>query len=158
MLANGCPTSLGNERLKGSHSMTGYHSIELCYLSAVYTNLLISEQPLDLHFKPKASSFPDGILRVAPDLLPPGRVKLSYVWVDDEKYTDFDKEKLTVRLPKDKEVRVRVRLVSAKSELDSHHEQRDGEYRLTLVGTIPPKRVDHLRTDLNQALRADVPN
>jgi mannose/cellobiose epimerase-like protein (N-acyl-D-glucosamine 2-epimerase family) len=155
VLANGLPYLVGNERLKGSHSMSGYHSIELCYLSAVYTNLLIREQPMELHFKPKASSFPDGILRVAPDLLPPGRVRLSYVWVDDEKYTDFDKEKLTVRLPKDKEVRVRVRLVSAKSELDSHYEKREGEYRLTLVGTIPPKRVEHLRADLNQALRAD---
>ena len=155
VLANGLPYLVGNERLKGSHSMSGYHSIELCYLSAVYTNLLIREQPMQLHFKPKASSFPDGILRVAPDLLPPGRVRLSYVWVDDEKYTDFDKEKLTVQLPKDKEVRVRVRLVSAKSELDSHYEKRDGEYRLTLVGTIPPNRVDHLRTDLFQALRAD---
>lgn len=155
VLANGLPYLVGNERLKGSHSMSGYHSIELCYLSAVYTNLLIREQPMELHFKPKASSFPDGILRVAPDLLPPGRVRLSYVWVDDEKYTDFDKEKLTVQLPKDKEVRVRVRLVSTKSELDSHYEKREGEYRLTLVGTIPPTRVEHLRADLNQALRAD---
>jgi mannose/cellobiose epimerase-like protein (N-acyl-D-glucosamine 2-epimerase family) len=155
VLANGLPYLVGNERLKGSHSMSGYHSIELCYLSAVYTNLLIREQPMELHFKPKASSFPDGILRVAPDLLPPGRVRLSYVWVDDEKYTDFDKEKLTVQLPKGKEVRVRVRLVSAKSELDSHYEKREGEYRLTLIGTIPPKRVEHLRADLNQALRAD---
>ena len=48
VLANGMPYLLGNERLKGSHSMCGYHSIELCYLAAVYTNLLITKQPLDL--------------------------------------------------------------------------------------------------------------
>ena len=30
----------------------GYHTIELCYLAAVYTNLLITKQPLDLYFKP----------------------------------------------------------------------------------------------------------
>ena len=46
------PYLLGTERLKGSHSMAGYHSSELCYLAAVYTNLLITKQPLDLHFKP----------------------------------------------------------------------------------------------------------
>ena len=155
VLANGLPYLLGDERLKGSHSMSGYHSTELCYLAAVYTNLLIKEQPLELHFKPKASSFPDGILRVAPDLLPPGRVRLSNVWVDDEPYSDFDKEKLTVKLPEGKQVRVRVRLVSAKSELDWLHEQRDGEHRLTLIGTIPPRRVDQLRVELDRVVRAD---
>ena len=34
VLANGTPYLLGNERLKGSHSMSGYHSFELCYLAA----------------------------------------------------------------------------------------------------------------------------
>jgi mannose/cellobiose epimerase-like protein (N-acyl-D-glucosamine 2-epimerase family) len=155
VLASGLPYLLGNERLKGSHSMSGYHSTELCYLAAVYTNLLIREQPMEFYFKPKASSFPDGILRVAPDLLPPGRVKLSKVWIDGEPYDDFDEEKLTVRLPEGKEVRVRVRLRSATSELDSQYERRaDGDYRLTLIGAIPSKRVDHLRNELDRALRA----
>ncbi len=45
-LANGLPYLVGNERLKGSHSMSGYHSMELCYLAAVYTNLLITKQPM----------------------------------------------------------------------------------------------------------------
>ena len=155
VLANGLPYLLGSERLKGSHSMSGYHSTELCYLAAVYTNLLINDQPLELHFKPKASAFPDGILRVAPDLLPPGRVTLSDVWVDDEPYTDFDKAKLTVRLPEGKEVRVRVRLVSTKSEFDWRHERREGEHRLTLIGTIPPRRVGHLRAELDEVLRTN---
>ena len=48
VLANGMPYLLGNERFKGSHSMSGYHSTELCYLAAVYTNLLITKQPIDL--------------------------------------------------------------------------------------------------------------
>jgi mannose/cellobiose epimerase-like protein (N-acyl-D-glucosamine 2-epimerase family) len=156
VLANGLPYLVGNERLKGSHSMSGYHSTELCYLAAVYTNLLIREQPMLFYFKPKASSFPDGILRVAPDLLPSGRVKLSNVWIDDQPYADFDPEKMTVRLPEGKEVRVRVRLVSATSELDSQYEHRDdGDYRLTLKGAIPSKRVDHLRIELDRALGVD---
>ncbi|MDQ4069342.1 MAG: AGE family epimerase/isomerase, partial [Actinomycetota bacterium] len=82
VLASGIPYLVGNERLKGSHSMSGYHSMELCYLAAVYSNLLINEEDLELHFKPKAVSFPDGILRVAPDLLPPGSVRLAEVWVN----------------------------------------------------------------------------
>ncbi len=73
VLASGIPYLVGNERLKGSHSMSGYHSMELCYLAAVYSNLLVNEEDLELHFKPKAVNFPDGILRVAPDLLPPGQ-------------------------------------------------------------------------------------
>src|SRR6195256_3236877 len=32
VLANGMPYLLGTERFKGSHSMSGYHSTELCYL------------------------------------------------------------------------------------------------------------------------------
>ena len=66
------PYLLGTERLKGSHSMCGYHSTELCYLAAVYTNLLVTKQPLDLHFKPRAGAWKDSILRVSPDILPPG--------------------------------------------------------------------------------------
>jgi len=31
VLANGLPYLLGNERLKGSHSMSAYHSTELCF-------------------------------------------------------------------------------------------------------------------------------
>ena len=54
VLANGLPYLLGNERFKGSHSMSGYHSTELCYLAAVYTNLLITKQPMDFYFKPQA--------------------------------------------------------------------------------------------------------
>jgi len=111
VLSNGLPYLLGNERLKGSHSMSGYHSTELCYLSAVYTNLLITKQPMDFYFKPKATSFSDGILRVSPDILPKGSVRLTEVWADDEPYTDFDAENLTVKIPATgKDVRIKVRL------------------------------------------------
>ena len=48
VLANGIPYLLGTERQKGSHSMAGYHSFELCYLATVYTNLLITKEPMDL--------------------------------------------------------------------------------------------------------------
>jgi mannose/cellobiose epimerase-like protein (N-acyl-D-glucosamine 2-epimerase family) len=118
VLANGLPYLLGDERLKGSHDMAGYHSFELCYLAAVYTNLLVLGRPLDLHFKPRPGAYGDGVLRALPDLLPKGRVRLAAVWVDDAPWTAFDADAATVRLP-DRDsmppdgVRVRVRFAPA---------------------------------------------
>ena len=91
------PYLLGNERLKGSHSMSGYHSIELCYLAAVYTNLLITKQPMDFYFKP----YPDGFDRQHPAgraRHPAGRERSGSARseIDDEPYTDFDADALTV--------------------------------------------------------------
>ncbi len=99
VLNNGLPFLLGTERLKGSHSMSGYHSIELAYLSQIYTNLLNTKKPLDLYFKPLPGGFPDNILRVQPDILPPGSVRISEVWVEGNPWKNFDAENLTVELP-----------------------------------------------------------
>ncbi|MFZ2955954.1 MAG: AGE family epimerase/isomerase [Candidatus Ozemobacteraceae bacterium] len=110
--ADGLPYLRGDERQKGSHSMSGYHSFELCYLATVYTNLLIRNRPLDLYFKPVPGAFRDGLLRVAPDLLPPGRVRLSDVQIEGKPWLNFDPVRLTVRLPDSQTpVRVKVRLV-----------------------------------------------
>jgi mannose/cellobiose epimerase-like protein (N-acyl-D-glucosamine 2-epimerase family) len=111
-LANGVPYLLGNERLKGSHSMSGYHSMELCYLSAVYTNLLITKQPIYLHFKPYPNSFTDNILRVSPDILTANSIFIGECHIDDEPYRDYDSTGLTVKLPDTQQrVRVKVKLV-----------------------------------------------
>lgn len=91
--------------------MSGYHSIELCYLAAVYTNLLITKQPMDFYFKPMPSGFPDNIMHVAPDILPPGSIKIASVEIDGNSYSDFDADKLTVTLPKtSKRVKVKVKI------------------------------------------------
>jgi len=111
VLANGIPYLMGTERFKGSHSMSGYHSTELCYLAATYTNLLITKQPLELYFKPYPNGFRHNILRVSPDILPPGSIRLSEVWANGEKYSHFDADALTVRVPDSKEaVPIKVRL------------------------------------------------
>ena len=110
-LANGLPYLLGNERLKGSHSMSGYHSMELCYLSAVYTNLMITGQPMDFYFKPYPQGFKDRTLRVAPDLLPQGSIRITKVEIDGRPHTDFDAKKLEVKLPpSSRRLRVRARI------------------------------------------------
>jgi mannose/cellobiose epimerase-like protein (N-acyl-D-glucosamine 2-epimerase family) len=112
VLANGIPFLTGNERMKGSHSMSGYHSMELCYLAAVYTNLLITRQPMDFYFKPRPDGFKDRILRVQPDILPPGSVRLDSVTIDGQPYQHFDATALTVTLPQSENaLRVKVRLV-----------------------------------------------
>jgi mannose/cellobiose epimerase-like protein (N-acyl-D-glucosamine 2-epimerase family)/anti-anti-sigma regulatory factor len=114
VLANGQPYALGTERGKGSHSMAGYHSFELCFLAAVYSNLLVTKQPMDFFFKPEPGAWPDNKLRVAPDLLPAGSVELAEVWIDDKSYTNFDRQNLVVNLPdSDQALRVRVRLEPA---------------------------------------------
>ncbi len=69
--------------------MSGYHSFEFAYLAQVYTNLLITKVPLDLHFKPQPGGFKDDILRVSPDILPPGRIYISDVWVNGEPYYEL---------------------------------------------------------------------
>ncbi|GGL60540.1 hypothetical protein GCM10010129_00080 [Streptomyces fumigatiscleroticus] len=110
-LASGLPYLLGTERLKGSHSMSMYHSAELCYLAAVYNNLLINGKAMDFWFKPDPALIEDRILRVSPDLLPTGAVRIAAVEIDGEEHTDFHAQALTVRLPETPgRIKVRVRL------------------------------------------------
>jgi hypothetical protein len=110
-LSNGIPFLMGTERFKGSHSMSGYHSTELCYLSQTYLNLLITRQPLDMYFKPKPHGFQNNVLRVSPDILPKGSVKITEVWINDQPYRYFDANNLTVTLPDvNEQIRVKVRI------------------------------------------------
>jgi anti-anti-sigma factor len=120
VLANGLPYLLGTERGKGSHSMSGYHSFELAYLATVYTNLLLTQQPMDLYFKPKPGGFENNILRVQPDILPTDSVHIGQVWINGQPYYDFDPDKLTVKLPVSQEdIKVRVRLLPVKVFFDA---------------------------------------
>ncbi|HMD87672.1 MAG TPA: AGE family epimerase/isomerase [Anaerolineaceae bacterium] len=117
VLANGLPYLLGTERFKGSHSMSFYHASELCYLSAVYNNLLIFKRPMDFYFKPQPGAFPRNILRVSPDILPEGSIHIGKVWINDEPYDNFDANNLTVKLPATKDqVRVKVRIEPVQRE------------------------------------------
>lgn len=109
VLANGIPFLMGTERFKGSHSMSGYHSFELAYLAAVYTNLLIRKHAMDFYFMPIPGHLPNNELRVAPDLLPKGSIQIMEVTADGTNYNDFDSEKLIVRLPQtDQRIKFKV--------------------------------------------------
>jgi mannose/cellobiose epimerase-like protein (N-acyl-D-glucosamine 2-epimerase family) len=112
VLASGIPYLVGTERFKGSHSMSGYHSFELAYLAQIYTNLLITKQPMDFYFKPLPGGFKRNILRVSPDILPAGSIRIDKVWIDGESYENFDADSLTIKLPDSKDqVRVKVRII-----------------------------------------------
>jgi anti-anti-sigma factor len=155
VLANGLPYVVGTERLKGSHSMSAYHNTELCYLAAVYTNLLITKQPLDLYFKPRADAFAeDRVLRVSPDILPPGSVRIEGVWVDGQPWSDFDAEKMTVQLPQG-EVTVKVRVASALETFESEVSVENGVASITVSGRLDETVAATLERDLVEALESN---
>jgi len=157
VLATGIPYLMGTERFKGSHSMSGYHSTELCYLSAVYSNLLVTKQPLDLYFKPKPGAFGDNVLRVSPDILPPGSIKIEEVWIDGARWTDFDAEKLTVNLPKtDLDLRVKVRVApAALADTFTATTEIDGDKAtLTLFGDLDRAALGELQHELAKVIAA----
>jgi anti-anti-sigma factor len=154
-LANGIAFLQGTERLKGSHSKSGYHAFELAYLSQVYINLLITKEPLDLYFKPKPVGFPDNILRVQPDILPPGAIKITDVWINDEPYGDFDAENLTVKLPQSTEdVRVRVRVAPTQVAFSADFEQSGKTAFLKLTGNLDLNAIPALNLELQRAIGA----
>jgi anti-anti-sigma factor len=137
VLATGIPYLLGTERQKGSHSMAGYHSFELAYLATVYTNLLITKEPMDLWFSPIPGDLPDNILRVSPDILPTGSIRIGEVEVDGVPYADFDADGLTVRVPAGKK-RVKIR-VQIKPTIDPFEVSTkfDGDVaEMTLTGKL----------------------
>ncbi|MFJ8083600.1 AGE family epimerase/isomerase [Streptomyces sp. NPDC096205] len=155
VLANGIPYLLGTERLKGSHSMSGYHSLELCYLAAVYTGLLIGSSPLTLHFSPLPGAFPDGVLRVAPDLLPKGSIRIGQVWINDEPHADFDAEQLTVNLPvSSKPQRVRVELEPTDMRMRMSSDFDGQTVHVSIEGTVDREELQKFRHGLSEALSA----
>jgi anti-anti-sigma factor len=158
VLNNGLPFLLGTERNKGSHSMSGYHSFELCYLAATYTNLLITKQPLDMYFKPKPGGFKDGILRVAPDLLPKGSIKIESVMIDGKDYTDFDADGLTVKLPEQYDgAKIKVRIVptSGIEHFTARVSFAKGVATVHLAGDLDRLAVPLLRQKLDEVIQAN---
>jgi mannose/cellobiose epimerase-like protein (N-acyl-D-glucosamine 2-epimerase family)/anti-anti-sigma regulatory factor len=177
VLATGVPYLEGTERLKGSHSMSGYHSFELCYLAAVYTNLLITRNHMDFYFKPQPDALKDNILRVAPDILPPGSVRIQEVLINGSRWTDFDAEALTVRLPStpaahplenrpgwagnpqlapsaSRELKVRVRMVPASQGFDAYIDLVNGSAELSLSGNLSDVMEPVFRAQLDRLVMA----
>lgn len=157
VLANGIPFLMGTERLKGSHAMAGYHSFELAYLAATYTNLLHTGQGLDLYFRPVAADLPERTFHVTPDLLPPGSVRIGRLWIDGTPSDSFDADALTVRIPDGLDrPKLRVELVPTAGCVG--HEAlftlREGVGVLTLDGVFDEKALTSLHSSLVKMLKA----
>jgi len=153
VLSNGQPYALGTERGKGSHSMAGYHSFELAYLAAVYTNLLITGQPMDFFFAPTAGALKDNTLRVSPDLLPAGRVRIGQVWINGKEHREFDAENLTVTLPETGgRLKVRVRLVPVGVHFTADVLEVNGRTAtISLAGRLDPDALSTLKGQIDEA-------
>jgi anti-anti-sigma factor len=138
--------------------MSGYHSFELAYLATVYTNLLMTKQPMDLYFKPQPGGFKDNILRVAPDILPPGSVYISEVWINGQPYSDFDAESLTVKLPDiQDELKVRVRILPTQVFFNATLlELTDSTAKISLSGLLDANAVQLLQEELEKAMSQPV--
>ncbi|WLD13088.1 AGE family epimerase/isomerase [Planctellipticum variicoloris] len=155
VLANGLPYAQGTERGKGSHSMSGYHSFELAYLAAVYTNLLVNKKPMDFHFCPTAGALPNDTLRVSPDLLPEGSVRIGQVWINGQEHRDFDAAKLTVKLPQTGgKLKVRVRLVPQAVTFTADLLGVDkGVATISLAGKLTAESLPMLRETVSSAVK-----
>lgn len=154
VLANGLPFALGTERGKGSHSMAGYHSFELAYLAAVYTNLLVTKQPMDFYFRPTAGALPNDTLRVSPDILPAGSVRIGQVWVNGKEHRNFNAEALTVKLPSTGgKLKVRVQLVPAEVTFTADTlDVTGGVATIALAGTLGTHDLSTLKTTIDAAI------
>ncbi|HRX59764.1 MAG TPA: N-acyl-D-glucosamine 2-epimerase [Candidatus Competibacter sp.] len=158
VLANGQPYLLGTERGKGSHSMAGYHSFELAYLAATYTNLLITKEPMDFYFKPEPGGFADNVLRVQPDILPKGSIRIDEVWINGHSYDDFDADALTVKLPEEHgEITVRVRIVPTEISFDADLlDVAGGTAKIALQGALGPRGLKYLEEQIDAARSQNV--
>ena len=152
----GVPYLLETERGKGSHSMSGYHSFELAYLSHVYTNLLINKRPIDLYFNPIPGSLKDDILRVSPDILPPKSVTIDKVLINGQSHLDFNAEELTVKLPSGQDsLKVKITLVPAKVSFYARLlEASERAVKIALGGSLDKESIPILEKEIKEAQKA----
>ena len=114
---DGTPWLLGQERLKGSHSMGGYHAFELCFYASLYGNILLRQKEQTLFFKVIPDQIDDGCLNVAPDLMPAGSVEVAIVRINGELWPSFCSQMMTVDLPPGSEpIVVEVTLISSSNQ------------------------------------------
>lgn len=157
VLSNGLPYLLGTERLKASHSMSGYHSFELAYLCATYSNLLVNNEPMDLYFKPTPSDLENRLLYVQPDILPEGSVKIHQVWINGNPHIDFNADEMWIRLPEGSErvsVKVKVYPIGLKKDFEMTSSFQNGNTKIVMSGIMDSKDVDDFRNMLQGALNS----
>jgi anti-anti-sigma regulatory factor len=111
---------------------------------------------MDFYFSPKPNGFKDNVLNVAPDLLPPGSIKIESVMINGENYSDFDAEKLTVQLPPFNE-RLKVKVTIIPTEGLDHFnissDIMDNKGKLILGGELDARAIPHLRAEMQNVMQ-----
>lgn len=98
VLDNGYPFIYEDRANKGSHSKSGYHSMELNYLAHIYYHLLVlKDRPITLYYC-LSENRTVNVLNVLPDYLPRESLEIESVRVNGVRFKDIDYEKFEVRL------------------------------------------------------------
>ena len=108
---------------------------------------------MDLWFSPLPGVLPDNILRVSPDILPPGSIRIGEVEVDGKPYADFDADGLTVHVPDDKKRhKIRVRVVPTIDPFEVRTEFDGDVAEMTLTGKLDMSTFAVFQTEVESVL------
>ena len=108
---------------------------------------------MDLWFSPLPGDLPNNILRVSPDILPPGSIRIGEVEVDGKPYADFDADGLTVHVPDDKERhKIRVRVVPTIDPFEVHTKFDGDVAEMTLTGKLDMSTFAVFQTEVESVL------
>jgi anti-anti-sigma factor len=113
---------------------------------------------MDFHFKPKPGAFKDNILRVSPDLLPAGSIRIESVTVNGEDYRNFDADGLTVSIPQATEpVKIKVRIAPTQGldHFNSSFSMNDRAANITLTGDLDARAIPFFRGNLEKVIAAN---
>ena len=98
VLDNGYAFLYEDRGSKGSHSKSGYHSMELNYLTHIYYHsLVLKDKLITLHFS-LSENRTINVLNVLPDYLPKESLEILSVMVNGQTHMDIDRENFQVRL------------------------------------------------------------
>ncbi len=113
VLDNGTPYLVEDRAQAASHSKSGYHSMELNFLTHIYYRFLLCDKHLFLNFC-LAENRTIEKLNVLPDFLARDRVQIEGVWVNGQKHNNYDRELFQVDVSGQdysrKEIKVTVQL------------------------------------------------
>jgi anti-anti-sigma factor len=108
---------------------------------------------MDLWFSPIPGDLPENILRVSPDILPPGSIRIGSVEVDGAPYADFDADGLTVKVPEGKKrVKIRVRVVPTTDPFEATTTFDGNVAEMTLVGKLDQSTYGIFQSEVEDVL------
>lgn len=91
------PYLKGDYRDKGGHSISGYHSFELCFLAHIYIRTYVARQPFRMFFRPDRHCGQQSI-NVLPDFFPQESLRVRSVTVNGVSRTSIDPTNFRIEL------------------------------------------------------------